>query len=367
MPRYQSTTQQWRDANVIEQVPPSAKDIDTIADAPTGVTAGTYGDATHVGQFTVNAAGDLTAASSVAITTSATAGGLGIYGDGSDGSPTFDGAATILGLASVANVYTLARDLWLASPTINTGVTIITNGFRLFASGALTNNGTIQWNGQDAVLNTLGGVTQNANSPVNSNVVGTAGGTSTATGGNIATAAGPPSFGGFGGAGGNGTAVNGPGGQRNPTGPTAAQSSMRSVPFVIFGACQSVTTPDAVFPLMYGGCGGGGGDGDSGSNSGGHGGAGGGFVIVVAKTITGTGAIQARGGKGGNGTSGGLSTGGGGGGGGGWVAVVSSSVSGGAITGQTIDANGGAGGTHFGAAGTDGANGGSGTVILLPN
>jgi hypothetical protein len=38
-----------------------------LVEGPTGVTAGTYGDATNVGQFTVNEYGELTAAANVAI------------------------------------------------------------------------------------------------------------------------------------------------------------------------------------------------------------------------------------------------------------------------------------------------------------
>jgi hypothetical protein len=51
------------------------------ADLPTsGVTAGTYGDATHVGQVTVAASGLVTAASSVAITGGGGGGGGGEIG-----------------------------------------------------------------------------------------------------------------------------------------------------------------------------------------------------------------------------------------------------------------------------------------------
>ena len=44
---------------------------------PSGVTAGTYGDATHVAQFTVNENGDITAAADVLITS--TGGGGSCY------------------------------------------------------------------------------------------------------------------------------------------------------------------------------------------------------------------------------------------------------------------------------------------------
>lgn len=43
---------------------------------PTGVTPGTYGDALNVGQFTVNAAGQITAAMDVPISASGTVGPL---------------------------------------------------------------------------------------------------------------------------------------------------------------------------------------------------------------------------------------------------------------------------------------------------
>jgi hypothetical protein len=47
---------------------PAGGGIQPTTITPTGVTAGTYGDATNVGQFTVNAAGQLTGAVNVPIT-----------------------------------------------------------------------------------------------------------------------------------------------------------------------------------------------------------------------------------------------------------------------------------------------------------
>lgn len=46
---------------------PAGGGVQPTTITPTGVTPGTYGDATHVGQFTVNAAGQLTAAADVLI------------------------------------------------------------------------------------------------------------------------------------------------------------------------------------------------------------------------------------------------------------------------------------------------------------
>lgn len=88
-------------------------------------------------------------------------------------------------------------------------------------------------------------------------------------------------------------------------------------------------------------------------------------MVVIVKAFSGTGVIQARGSAGSTRTAG--SVGGGGGGGGGVVVVVSSSVSAGAISGQTIDANGGPRGLKNGGGTENAANGNPGIVILLPN
>ena len=296
------------------------------------------------------------------------AGGLAVYGDGNDGTQTFDGAATILGVAPSSNVYTQNRDWFFAAATINSGVTIKTNGYRIFCAGALTNNGTIQWNGNAAAVNAAGTTLSNNSSTFNQSTSspgaapgqqGGPGGTTTGTAGSNQT--GNASFGGVGGTGGNGTSGNGAAG-----GTVAAAGGNVSPPRWLSAALAAsgpqVVGANVAFTGLSGGSGGGGGGGDG--TAGGGGGGGGGVVMVAAKTFAGTGAVQARGGAGGIPAAG--NRGGGGGGGGGVVVVVSSSVSAGAISGQTIDANGGALGTATGS-GTNGAAGGNGTAILLAN
>lgn len=301
----------------------------------------------------------------------ATDAGIGVYGDGSDGTQTFDGTSVVLGITPSSSVYTLARDIFLLNGTINSGVRIKENGFRIFDANVLTNNGIISWNGLDASGTngvTGGAVTGNTNSSFNagagSQSVGTAGANGgTGNGGNGGTpAAGSIGFGATGGTGGTGAASTaGTGG--TPRTLPATDGSIRSIPTAIL--LQLFTGSQTLAPIV-GGTGGGAGGGDA-TNNGGGGGAGGGIVGVYARTITGTGAIQARGGAGGTITVSTLGCGGGGGGGGGLVVVVSQSVVNGAIAGQTIDAAGGAAGagkgTTFGAA----SPGAAGTVILLGN
>lgn len=289
-----------------------------------------------------------------------------VYGDGSDGTQTFDGSTTILGIVPSVNTYTLSRDIYLSSSTINNGVSIIANGYRLFCNGTLTNNGTIQWNGGNGSGSSAGANVTNTSSPVNSNnttsngpsTPGGAGSTGAGTHGvNSAFAGGtssPISYGGVGGTGGTGVSGGGVGGTLSS--PPASSPQVRTFPFNL-GFLIGGT---GITFLMQGGTGGGGGGGD-GVNNGGGGGGGGAFVLVYARIFAGTGNIQALGGNGGNGTAG--TTGGGGGGGGGLVVVVSQSVSGGAISGQTISAGGGTGGIGFGI-GTSGATGNTGTTII---
>lgn len=285
-----------------------------------------------------------------------------VYGDGSDGAQTFDGAAVILGLTPSSSVYTLARDIYLASSTINNGVTIKTNGYRIFCNGTLTNNGTIQWNGNAASGATAGAALTNTSSSINVLTGASAPGTAGATGGTgvgpngSATSATRTNYGGQGGSGGAGVSAGGSGGSKSTN--NVSYGTIRGFPYCMMGC---TIDGNETTHTTQGGTGGGAGGGD-GTNTGGGGGGGAGMVIVAAFLFAGTGTIQAKGGAGGNSSAG--NTGGGGGGGGGYIVVVSRSVSGGAITGQTIDVSGGAQGTKTGT-GVNGNQGNTGTSILL--
>lgn len=272
------------------------------------------------------------------------------FGDGSDGAVVFDGSSTILGLIPSSSIYTMTRDIYCTNITINVGVTIRPSGYRIYANGTLTNNGTIQNNGS----NGGNAVNSTANTP---GAVGAAGAAS-------ATSITVPSAGGAGTAGAIGnTSFNGVG--NNATNPTTLTNSIGSAAGNggaggttpnAGGTGGVVTTTAAVgspnirdaftaFSLYNfigqlrgstsGGGGGSGGmtssnSGNAASGSGGGGGAGGGTIWIVARLLSGGGSITATGGNGGNGgnafySSGGsgiLGFGGGGGGGGGAGGVV---------------------------------------------
>lgn len=68
-----------------------------------------------------------------------------IFGTGVDGDATLDGSTTILGMAPSSNVYSMTTDLFFNNLTINAGVRLAPNGYRIFVKNILTldNNSTI--------------------------------------------------------------------------------------------------------------------------------------------------------------------------------------------------------------------------------
>lgn len=290
--------------------------------------------------------------------------GLGIYGDGSDGTVTFDGTTTILGIAPSSSQYILTRDIFLAGGTINSGVKIKTAGFRIFCQGTLVNNGTIHWNGNAATSTSSAGTANvSTNGPLTQGgtvTFGTAGGAgATGTGSNGGTG-GASGYGGKGGDGGAGSGTSGGTGGGLTT-PAVGDSTPRHLLALFFGVPSMFAY--ASVHNMLGGTGGGGGGGDT-TNRGGSGGSAGGTVVLAVRNFAGTGNIQAVGGAAFAPTTG--NCGGAGGGGGGVVFVVSGSVSAGAIPGQTVSV---AGGAHANGVGTgvNGVDGSAGIAVLLPN
>lgn len=267
----------------------------------------------------------------------------GLFGDGSDGSATLDGTATVAWASKASSVYTLTRDAMLTSLTINSGVTLNCSGYRVFCQGTVTNSGTMAANGAAGNANgTAGG---SSGSGVNAGGRGGGGG---ATGnGASASVSGYVTVGGAGanaGVGGTGTAGSGASG--------LAPSQWYKMPtYALMGAINAF----AAMQGISGGGGGGGGGGD-GSNAGGGGGGGGGLVIIFAWSVVNSGTISAIGGTGGTPAAG--NTGGGGGGGGGAIVVYSLS----AWTPGTTAVTGGSGGNAHGAGSAGGSTGSSGNV-----
>jgi hypothetical protein len=291
----------------------------------------------------------------------------GIYNTlllGSGGNPVaqdldFDGVSVVVGLTPSGGVYVLTREVQARNITVQSGVVIRTDGHRILATGTLTVNGTIHYNGSGSSATPSGGIYA-------SNLAGS----TTAAGANSTSI---PDFGwnGNSGAANAGAAATngtdggnefrgGGGGGSLTAGGNSGGSSLRYAAnmggtsaydlWVGHPARVSVTTA-----ISSGSGGGAGGLGASGVR--GVGGSGGGIVGVACGALTGSGSIEARGANGGNGT---WTCGGGGGGGGGLIVLFYGTRTGSV----TINTAGGTGGTGAGGGG-NGGNGGSGVAMLV--
>lgn len=82
-----------------------------------------------------------------------------VYGTGSDGSVTFDGTSTVLGIAPSSSVYTLTRDINCLNMTVNASVRVQPNGYRIFVKNLLTlgNASIIGFTGGSSASGTIKG------------------------------------------------------------------------------------------------------------------------------------------------------------------------------------------------------------------
>jgi hypothetical protein len=231
----------------------------------------------------------------------------GWFGTGVDGPAVFDGTSTVLGIVPVDDVYTLNKDIFVTDFTVNSGITVVTAGYRVYASGTLTVNGTgvIHNNGSDGADGITGGAA-GAGGLAGTMLGGSAGGNGSSGAG--AGAAGTNSL--FYpsrsvGSGGNGGASAGHAGGAGGVGIPSSGFT-----YMIGSAAAALD--------VSGGPGGGGGGADADSSGGGGGG---GDVLISAKHIVApASAIRSRGGAGGAGF--GISGGGGGAGGGGTIIII---------------------------------------------
>jgi hypothetical protein len=353
------------------------------------------------------------------VTVNATGGAAytSLFGDGIDGSVTFDGSTTILGMVPSSNVYTLTRNIYCGTIIVNSGVTIKSKGFRIFANVSLTNNGTISAignNGTSASGSTggTGAIAAYTGNPLppalasgkGGNGTGPQTGGATPGGNGTAGTTANPALGTSassvsGGGGGGGTAgtqyAQGGGGGGGTGGVATAAVNPPHTAANLWTMLEDGTTSQFQGSASAGGGGGGGGGGNGsssgvGGSGGGGGGAGGagGFIQIWSPIITNnSGAtISVFGGNGGagtngtNGTGGGGDAGGGGGGGGGGAGgnggvimlicntytnsglVTVAGGTGGALGTGGIGASGSGG---VAANGTNGADGASGTIYQV--
>lgn len=280
--------------------------------------------------------------------------GIFSYGDGSDGTATCDGSTAVAGMSRSGSTYTLTRDVYFNTLTIDSGVTVKMANYRMFCSISLTNNGTIQCDGNagtDAVGNNGGSTAGTAGAAISAGYfLASAAGGGEGTSGSSTT----HSLCGNGGSGGVGGAQTSPshvGGSAGGGG-TATAANVLLIANWHLATLLDIETGAASGTggtklFTSGGGGGGGGYGGNGTlGRGGGGGGAAGITAIYAKSITigASGVISANGGNGGNGSA--YGGGGGGGGAGGLVLLVYNALT----NSGSITASGGTGGTG-GAAG----------------
>jgi hypothetical protein len=278
---------------------------------------------------------------------------LPVYGDGADGAVTFDGSSAYSFATYSSTIYTLTRDVWATTISVSSGYTVITAGYRLFATTSINAAGNIHNNGSNgsgavAGAGGLGGFFKAGGAGAAGLLAASAGAAGTAQ----ATPTANTWVGGVGGRGGQGRLNNigFNGGQIAPTNATnpanadggskVTSNYVNYLTRYVVGATNWQMTPSI----------GGGGGAKSVTGTAatsGAGGGGGGVCFLAAPVITGSGTISANGGSGGNAAGTGGSFGGGGGGGGGVVCVIAKTSA------ITPTATGGTGGTSvFGTNGT---------------
>lgn len=317
----------------------------------------------------------------------------GFFGDGRDGSLVFDGTSTVLGITPSTQTnygptapggvsvkqYLLTRDIYCTDMTVDSGVLIFVEGFRVYVNGTLTLDGHI---GGPGAYGGTGGASSGGNAGGATRTAGTignrlAGGSGGAPGGAAVTGTssgvaplGSSNTGGGGGSGNGGAGTAGGAMKGGGGGSGGNVSSGASGGTITAGAAsggslnnvwQAITGRQLGLTVFTCGSGGGGGlgctTGVAGSGGGGGGGSGGACAVVCAYEITGSGTIWCEGGRGGDAYSGAgaVQCGGGGGGGGGYGVCV---IAKGSF--PTINVTGGLGGAKFGTNGGVGGAGGDG-------
>lgn len=291
------------------------------------------------------------------------------FGNGSDGAIVFDGSTDYSAFSSRSgSTYTLTRGVYATTVTINNGVTVKVVGsgptnMPIVARYSITNGGTIDAKGTNAsgsTGGTAGGTTTITGGSLQRGVAGGAGATTNAAGsvGNSPSSSLVAQRGGAGGAGGAGTNAGGAGGTVNAD--VASRGFVSGALIALQVALSNGNSPTSV----SGGSGGGGG-GCNGTNAAGGGGGEGGYpLFLAAPQIVNNGTITAVGGNGAAGATAGAGTGiaGGGGGGGGGCVFIYADI----YAGTAPVVTGGSGGNGYNG-GSAGSSGSAGNVVYLTN